>query len=222
MISAQEEEQRRIARELHDETGQSLTSLLVGLRAVQDARSLEEALPRVAELRLITARALDEVRRLAWGLRPLALDELGLVAALEQYAAEYARSWRIAAHVQARGLDTDRLPAPVETALYRIVQEALTNAAKHAGAQNVSIVVQRHAASVQAIVVDDGCGFDAEAALKPDSSRTRLGLHGMRERAILLNRSVTIESAPGEGTTIYAWIPLVEHRDAGHSDPYRG
>jgi PAS domain S-box-containing protein len=222
LISAQEEEQRRIARELHDETGQSLTSLLVGLRALEDSRSLEEARTRVGELRQITARALDEVRRLAWGLRPVALDELGLVAALEQYAAEYARSWGLAVDVEARGLNSDRLPAPVETALYRIVQEALTNSAKHAGAQKVNVVIQRHAASVQVIVVDDGCGFDAEAALKPGGPGTRLGLHGMRERAILLNGSVTIESAPGEGTTVYAWIPLSETHDAGHSGSDRG
>lgn len=222
LISAQEEEQRRIARELHDETGQSLTSLLVGLRALQDARSLEDARTRADELRAITARALSEVRRLAWRLRPVALDELGLVAALEQYAAEYARSWRLAVDVQARGLNSDRLPAPVETALYRIVQEALTNTAKHAGAQNVSIVVQRHAVSVQVIVADDGCGFDVEVALKPGGSRTRLGLHGMRERATLLNGSVTIESTPGEGTTVYAWIPLAEKHDAGYSGPHRG
>jgi two-component system sensor histidine kinase UhpB len=199
-----------------------LTSLLVGLRALQDAPSLEEARARMGELRLITARALDEVRRLAWGVRPVALDELGLVAALEQHAAEYARSWGIAVDVQARGLSSDRLPAPVETALYRIVQEALTNTAKHAGAQTVSIVVQRHAASVQAIVADDGCGFDVEAALKPGGARARLGLHGMRERAILLNGSLTIESTPGEGTTVYAWIPLTEKCDAGYSSPDRG
>ncbi len=175
-----------------------------------------------AKLRVITARALDEVRRLAWGLRPVALDDLGLVAALEQYVAEYAKSWRIAADVQARGLNSDRLPAPVETALYRIVQEALTNTAKHAGARTASIVIQRHPTSVQAIVADDGCGFDAEAALKPGGPRTRLGLHGMRERATLLHGSVTIESTPGEGTTVYAWIPLVEKHRGEHSDPHRG
>jgi PAS domain S-box-containing protein len=222
LISAQEDEQRRIARELHDETGQSLTSLLVGLRAVEDAPSLDQALARVAELRSIAARALDEVRRLAWGLRPVALDELGLVAALEQHAAEYARSWAVGVDVQARGLDGDRLPPPVETALYRIIQESLANAARHAGARKVSVVVQRHAASVQAIVADDGCGFDPQAVGEPDGSRARLGLHGMRERAILLNGSVTVESSPGEGTTVYAWIPLAQRDDGGHSSPGRG
>ena len=222
LISAQEEEQRRIARELHDETGQSVTSLLVGLRALQDIRTLEEARARAGELSRITERILDEVRRLAWGLRPLALDELGLVAALEQYAAEYAKSWGISVSVQARGLDSSRLPSTVETALYRIVQEALTNTAKHAAAQTVSIVIQRHPSSVQAIVADDGCGFDVDAALKGGGTRPRLGLHGMSERAALLNGSVTIESTAGEGTTVYAWVPLAEEHSGQHSRPHRG
>jgi PAS domain S-box-containing protein len=210
VIAAQESEQRRIARELHDETGQSLTSLLVGLRALEDVSSLEEARARSSELRRITSRALDEVRRLAWGLRPSALDELGLVAALEQYASEYSQTQGLAVDVKTRGLDEGRLPAAVETALYRIVQEALTNIAKHAGARAVSIVLQRHRGSVQAIVTDDGCGFDVSAALKGAEGWTHHGLHGMRERAALLNGTVTIESTPGEGTTVYARMPLTE------------
>lgn len=210
VISAQDEEQRRIARELHDETGQSLTSLLVGLRSLHDAPTLEEARARAAELRRITARTIDEVRRLAWGLRPSALDDLGLIAALEQYAAEYAQSRGLAVDVQARGLDSSRLPLPVESALYRIVQEALTNIAKHADARNVSIVIQRHPGWVQTIVADDGSGFDVDTALNTPEGWAHLGLHGMRERAALLNGSVTIESTPGEGTTVYARVPLAE------------
>lgn len=221
VITAQEEEQRRVARELHDETGQSLTSLLVGLRAVEDAPTVEAARARAVELRQITARTLDEVRRFARGLRPSALDELGLVPALEHYATEYAQSHAISVDVQARGLDSSRLPAPVETALYRIVQEALTNAAKHAKPQAVSIVIQRHRSTVQAIVTDDGCGFDVDAALRAPSAWTHLGLHGMRERAALLNGSVAIESTPGEGTSIYAWIPLAGGKDGEDPDPHR-
>jgi len=192
----------------HDETGQLLTSLLVGLRSVQDAGTLQAAQEGAAELRRIATRTLDEVRRLAWGLRPSALDELGLVPALEHYATEYGQSQGITVHVQARGLDRTRLLAPVEITLYRIVQEALTNTAKHAKAESVSIVIQRHPSWVQVIVADDGCGFDVDAALRAPGNWTHLGLHGMRERAALLEGSVTIESAPGEGTTIYARIPL--------------
>jgi PAS domain S-box-containing protein len=222
VISAQEEEQGRIARELHDETGQSLTSLLIGLRALHDAPTLEEAQVRAAELRRLTARTLDEVRRLAWGLRPSALDDLGLVPALEHYAAEYGSSRGVAVDVQSRGLDGARLPSAVETALYRIVQEALTNVARHADARTVNIVIQRQPSWVQAIVADDGAGFDVMAALKAQDSWGHLGLHGMRERAALLNGSVTVESTPGEGTTVYARIPLVEEADGEHTRADRG
>src|SRR5262245_3662814 len=196
VISAQESEQRRIARELHDETGQSLTSLLVGLRVLEDAATLPETRTRAAELRRLTAQTLDEVRRLARGFRPAVLDDLGLVPALEHYATEYGESHGIAMDVQARGLDGERLPPAVETALYRIVQEALTNAAKHAGARTVSVVLQRQPTSVLAIVADDGCGFDVEKTLKAQDSWAHLGLYGMWERAGLLNGSVTIESTP--------------------------
>ncbi len=222
VISAQESEQRRLARELHDETGQSLTSLLVGLRVLEDAAVLEEVRSRAAELRRLTAQTLDEVRRLARGLRPTVLDDLGLVPALEHYAAEYGESHGIAVDVEARSLDGARLPPAVETTLYRIVQEALTNVAKHAGARTVSIVLQRQPTWVQAIVADDGCGFDVDRAMKAEASWTHLGLHGMGERAALLNGSVTIESTPGEGTTVYARLPIAEAQDGTDSSPDRG
>jgi PAS domain S-box-containing protein len=219
VISAQEDEQRRIARELHDATGQSLTSLLVRLRVLEDATTLEDARVDARELRGVTARALDEVRQLARGLRPIALDELGLAAALEQCAADYARARGIRVEVQVRGVEAGRLPAAVETALYRIVQEALTNAAKHADAQTVSIVVRRHGPAVQVIVADDGCGFDVKATLGASGSRAGLGLHGMQERAASLSGSVMIESTPGEGTTVYARIPLTNLGGGSEAPP---
>lgn len=222
LMSAQEAEQRRIARELHDETGQALTSLLVGLRTLEEAASVDDARGRAGELRRITAQTLAEVRRLARGLRPAVLDELGLVPALEHYAAEYSESHGIAVHVQTQGLEGARLPSTVETALYRIVQEALTNIAKHAGAGSVSLVIQRRVSWVQAIVADDGCGFDVDAELKGPESWRRLGLHGMQERAALLNGSLTIESAPGDGTTVYARIPVAEDHDGAHSSAAGG
>jgi signal transduction histidine kinase len=184
---------------------------------LEDAATLEDARGGARELRGVTARALEEVRQLARGLRPIALDELGLAAALEQYAAEYARAQGIRVEVQVRGVEAGRLPAAVETALYRIVQEALTNAAKHAAAQTVSIVVRRHGPAVLAIVADDGCGFDVKATLGTSGSRAGLGLHGMQERAASLGGSVTIESTPGEGTTVYARIPLA-HPGAASDD----
>ncbi len=222
VTAAQEEEQRRLARELHDETGQSLTSLLVGLRTLAEAPSLAAVREQVAELRRVTARTLDEVRRLARGLRPGVLDELGLVPAVDQLATDHTQMRSIAVEVSAVGFGLERLPPAVETALYRIIQEALTNAAKHSGARTANVVLQRRREVVQAIVSDDGCGFDVEGTLRTPAARAHLGLHGMRERAALLDGTVTIESTPGEGTTIYARVPVFGGSDGKDPDPHRG
>jgi PAS domain S-box-containing protein len=222
VISGREEEQRRIARELHDETGQSLTSLLVGLRSLESAPSLESAHEQVAELRRLTARTLDEVHRLARGLRPAVLDELGLLPAVEQLALDYVQTLGFPVDVSAVGFGLKRLPPTVETTVYRVVQEALTNTAKHAGARTASVVLRQRRDVVQAIVADDGCGFDVDTALRAPATWGHLGLHGMRERAALLGGSVTIESTPGEGTTIYVRIPISGGTDDTDSDPPRG
>jgi PAS domain S-box-containing protein len=222
VTAAQEDEQRRLARELHDETGQSLTSLLVGLRTLADAPSLAAVRENVAELRRVTARTLDEVRRLARGLRPGVLDELGLVPAVEQLAVDHSQLHSIAVEVSAVSFGAERVPPAVEAALYRVIQEALTNAAKHSGARTVNVVLQRRREMVQAIVSDDGCGFDVEATLRTPAARAHLGLHGMRERAALLGGTVTIESTPGEGTTIYVRVPVSGGSDGKDSDSYRG
>jgi len=222
VIAAQEEEQRRIARELHDETGQSLTSLLIGLRLLTEAPSLDAARRQAGDLHRIAASTLDEVHRLARGLRPSALDEFGLVEAIEHHAADFGQARGLAVDVRALGFDAARLPPAIETAVYRIVQEALTNVAKHAGARGVSIVLQRRPEAVQAIVADDGCGFDVAAALGAPAAWAHLGLHGMRERAALLHGTVTFESAPGEGTTIYVRIPLPGGGHGTDSSPTGG
>jgi PAS domain S-box-containing protein len=222
VTAAQEEEQRRLARELHDETGQSLTSLLVGLRTLAEAPSLAAVREQVAELRRVAARTLDEVRRLARGLRPGVLDELGLVPAVDQLATDHTQMHSIAVEVSAVGFGIERLPPAVETALYRIIQEALTNAAKHSGARTANVVLQRRREMVQAIVSDDGCGFDVEGTLRTPAARAHLGLHGMRERAALLDGTVTIESTPGEGTTIYVRVPAIGGPDGKDPDPHRG
>jgi PAS domain S-box-containing protein len=222
LITAQEEEQRRLARELHDDTGQSLTSLLVGLRALEDAAGDPALREQAAHLRRVTLRTLDEVRRLARGLRPGALDELGLAAALEHLGAETAQAHGIRVDVGTAALAGRRLPRTVEVALYRIVQEALTNAVKHGAARTVTVVARRPPGAVQAIVADDGCGFDAGAALRAPGAWTHLGLHGMRERAALLGGAVTIESTPGEGTTVYARLPLGEDGHGEDPGPDRG
>jgi PAS domain S-box-containing protein len=208
VMSAQEEERRRIARELHDETGQSLTSLLVGLRLIGDMRTLKKAKAQVNRLRHITVQVLDNLRRLARGLHPSILDDLGLVVALTRYAADYAQSYGITVNVHTEGLDSSRLPSPVETALYRIMQEALTNIVRHAAAKTVGIALTRQPFGVHMVVGDDGCGFDVETTLRTFTTSGHLGLYGMCERAMLLGGSVTIESKRGKGTTISVQIPL--------------
>ena len=221
VLTTQEEERARIARELHDETGQSLASLVVGLSALENARTLRAAKTQAGELRGLASRAVSEVRRLAWGLRPSVLDDLGLVAALERYAAEFTHSRGIRVDVRARNLD-GRLPSPVETALYRLVQEALTNVTKHAEATAVTIALEGRPSCARVTVGDDGRGFDVETTLGRAGASEHFGLLGMRERAALLGGSVTIESAPRNGTTIIVDIPLPETLNGENSDPHRG
>jgi PAS domain S-box-containing protein len=208
IMTAQEEERRRISRELHDEIGQSLTSLLVGLRAAEDEMGQGGISGRVSDLRKITGNTLQEVQRLARGLRPSVLDDFGLEEAVARYAADFTSTYGIQVDVAQDGGIRDRLPPAVETALYRIVQEALTNVGKYANAATVSILLQRNPDQVQLIVEDDGQGFDTQVILQRPVAGAHLGLHGMRERAALLNGSISIESSPGTGTTIYVNIPL--------------
>lgn len=209
VIAAQEDERKRIARELHDSTSQSLTSLVLGLRALGGCDNLE--IQRHAEdLREVAARTLDEVHQLALQLRPSVLDDLGLAAAIERYVADCRRHSGLEIDLAMRGLDGPRLPAEVETALYRIVQESITNVIRHAEARTASIMIERHggiAPGVRLVVEDDGKGFNPETAGRAGQ---RLGLYGMHERAQLLGGSVTLESQPGAGSSVFVMIPLAD------------
>jgi len=203
LIDAQEEERRRIARDLHDGVGQSLTSLMVGLKLLNQLGDNRAIADKTAELRQVAGETLDEVRLLSRQLRPSVLDDLGLAAALERYAAEFPGRYpglTIDLHCDL----PDRLPLPVETTLYRIAQEAMTNAARHSGGQALSVLLTQRAGRVQAIVEDDGRGFDPDAARRNGDS---VGLHSMAERAELLGGSLKIESSGG-GATVYVEIPL--------------
>ncbi|MDO8547923.1 MAG: sensor histidine kinase, partial [Nitrospirales bacterium] len=208
LLEVQEEERRRLARDLHDQTGQSLTSLLIGLRTLEDASTLEATRVQARNLRTITAQALDEVKRLAIGLRPALLDDLGLEAALKRLAKESAKTYGVSVDLHVKGLPNHRLSPPVETGLYRLAQEALTNTGRHAAARNVSVLLTCSESSVKLIVEDDGRGFDVEKALRLPGSSNHLGLLGMRERVALLNGTISVESTPGGGTTIYVQLPL--------------
>jgi len=202
VVGGQELERRRLARELHDETGQALTSILLGLRAVDEAGSGDDVRTAVSDLRELVVATLQDVRRLAVQLRPKALDDFGLVPALGHLAQTFSETSGIAVDLEAQ-LGEERLPSEVETTLYRIVQEALTNVVKHAEAQKVSILLVRRKGSATAVIEDDGRGFDPSAA-----SADSLGLQGIRERAELHDGRLTVESAPGSGTTLVVEVPL--------------
>jgi signal transduction histidine kinase len=202
VIEAQELERARLARELHDETGQALTSILLGLQSIRAAGSDEAAERAEADLRELVVQALQDVRGLAVELRPAALDDFGLVAALERLVETFRERSGLHAEVEAR-LGSDRLPPATETALYRLVQEALTNVVKHAAATSVSIVVSVRDGGVGAVIEDDGQGFAPEA-VRDDA----LGLVGMRERLALLGGTLAVESTQGGGTAIAAYIPV--------------
>jgi signal transduction histidine kinase len=202
-VQAQEAERKRLARELHDETGQALTSILLGLAAVESSKTREEVNAAAGELRGLVVETLQSVRRLAVELRPSALDDFGLEPALRRLGETVREGGTLDVQVEAR-LGAVRLPAEVETAIYRIVQEALTNAVRHAGANHVSVVVTRKATGVQVMIEDDGSGFDPGAP-----STGGLGLLGMGERVELLDGSLAIDTAPGAGTTLIVELPLV-------------
>src|SRR5881275_1084987 len=207
IINAQEQERKRIARELHDETSQVLTSLLISLAILEESITTQEARDRIADTRKLAHQTLRAIRNLSIDLRPSALDDLGLLPALRWYVKEYSQKCGIEVEFHAPGFK-DRLPAEMETALYRIVQESLTNTARHAYAHKVLITMKEDADAVYATIKDDGCGFDVGAIQKSPDHDRGLGLAGMNERAVLLDGSLSIHSGPGRGTTIEVHIPL--------------
>jgi signal transduction histidine kinase len=201
IVAGQEVERSRMARELHDQTGQALTSILLGLRAIEDAKP-DQIRDRVAGLRGLVTEALQDVRRLAVDLRPSTLDDFGVVTAIQRLCSDVAAKSGISIDFHATR-EGDRMPREVESCLYRVVQEALTNVIKHAGAGNVSVLLAPGERDLTLIVEDDGAGFDPATV-----DTARLGLVGMRERVALVDGSLTVESAPGAGTTLRVTVPL--------------
>jgi signal transduction histidine kinase len=217
MIEIQDAERRRVARDLHDEIGQSFTSLLVQLRILEDAPSLDAAKERARDLRTLSAIVYDQIRNLSRGLHPDVLDDLGLAEAVRMIADDFESAHGIAATVRVSGFSKERLDRKVETAAYRIVQESLTNCAKHAQATRVdmSLVLDQRVLTVS--VADNGCGFDADKAMHAPSAAT-FGLRSMRERALLLHGSFTVSSRPGQGTTV---TMQVSAGDQSHAEDSR-
>jgi two-component system sensor histidine kinase UhpB len=210
VIAAQEEERKRVSRELHDDTAQVLFAQLLRVTALKgsdhpDVRRLSE------QLEQMTADALEGVRRLALELRPPALDDLGLPAALADLAQRFGEQLEIPVELDARGL-RGRLPEEVELVLYRVAQEALTNAAKHAAAGRITLDLERTASDVTLAVQDDGRGFDPSLPNRPGGAG--LGLFGMAERVALVGGRFAIWTRPAGGTEVFAFIPLAASEPA--------
>jgi len=208
LVEVQESERRYIARELHDETSQALTALMFGLRLMeQEVDHPENLLAHLAELKRLTDGVLEDLHRLAMDLRPASLDHLGLVAALEQLIKVTSERYQLRVHFKTVGISEEvRLSDEVETALYRIVQEALTNAVRHAKANNVDVILELQDGRSIVIVEDDGVGFETQEITKSG----HLGLLGMQERAQMAGGTLQIESRPGGGTTVVVEVPYVD------------
>ena len=207
ILAAQEQERKRIARELHDETSQVLTSLLISMKILEETISSEVARQQMEETRSLVHQTLRAIRNLSIDLRPSALDDLGLVPALRWYLKEYQQKCKVEVEFSASSFK-ERLPPEIETTIYRIVQEALTNTAKYAQATKVRVSVAEIEEGVRATVSDNGKGFDAQTLLKLPWQERGLGLAGMHERAALLDGALLIDTEPGRGTTIDVTIPL--------------
>lgn len=206
-LTAAEEERKRIARELHDETAQMLAALLIRVRIVRNSPDPEALDALLEDMRREIGESLEGVRRFARGLRPPALDELGLGPAMESHARNLSESVGISIEVDTDSVE-GALSPEAELALYRIVQEALSNVVRHAEATHASVRLARQAGVVTATVEDDGRGFDVAAVMAGE--RRGLGLFGMQERAAYLGGRVEVESRPGHGTRVRAEVPTAE------------
>jgi signal transduction histidine kinase len=208
VIAGQEEERRRLAQELHDQTSQALASLQLGLdRLAAGEDDAAEARRVAGELRGVAEQTLEAVHHLAVELRPSVLDDVGLVAALPRYLREWAEHGNSVFDFVPVGVEGLRLAPAAETAVYRIVQAAVTNISQHAEAQHVSVILQRRGGKLVAVVEDDGRGFDP-ATVRARPLERRLGLAGMEERAALIGATLTVESTPGAGSSVFLEVPL--------------
>jgi PAS domain S-box-containing protein len=218
IVTAQEDERRRISRELHDQMGQHLTAILLLVNSLKLSPQLEtETNSRFEQLEEVAHQISREVDTLAWELRPTVLDDLGLQAALGNYVEKWSKRSGVSVDFHSIGLADRRLPPQIETAIYRIAQEALTNIIKHAQATNVGVILDRRDNQVSVIIEDNGCGFDVEAMLTAPTEERRMGVLGMQERTLLVGGTLNIESTPGVGTTIFVRIPLEQAMNGKNS-----
>jgi len=210
VISAEEEERRKVARELHDGTAQTLTSLLLQLRALQQNSATKGIQQELERMRRLTSDTLVDLRHILHGLYPSALDDFGLAPALERYATEAGKMAKVKVNFFSEDIADRRLPRTVEAAVYRAAQEAVNNAVKHAQAKNIQVFVKQERNGLRVAVSDDGVGFNLTDALQEAATERRLGLAGMRHRMEMLGGSVDIETRAGEGTTVSLHIPKLD------------
>jgi signal transduction histidine kinase len=211
VIQAQEAERRRISGELHDQVGQILTAVKMSLHSLRQKSTAPDILDSIEKSIAVIDEAVDLVRDLSVDLRPLLLDDFGLVVALRWYLDRQARNLGVPAELNTRSLnEEDRFSSEVETACFRIVQEALTNVLKHAHATRVSITLERTGSDLILLITDDGVGFDVSGLRKGAAGTITLGLRGMEERVQAVGGSITIDSAPALGTELCARFPLQE------------
>jgi PAS domain S-box-containing protein len=208
LLHAQEEERRRIARELHDQMGQNLTALNVGLKTLLDGPSRSGLDGRVQHLQELATQTARDLHRVAVELRPAVLDDLGLIKAIRALIETWSTRCRIDVDFEAGQYNAAGVSSEIETILYRIVQEALNNVAKHSGATRVAIVLRRTEQQVQAIIEDNGRGFDARVRSQSPNGTGRLGLLGIQERLGIVGGNFKIESAPKHGATLFVRIPI--------------
>jgi PAS domain S-box-containing protein len=210
LVTSQEVERRRIARDLHDQLGQRLTALRLKIASLKEVSLGSRFAPLVERLQEIGEQLDTEVSFLAWELRPSALDDLGLIDAVGAYVDEWSRHYETPAEFHASGVTNDQFDREAETHLYRITQEALNNISKYAAATEVSVLMEKMGDNIVVIIEDNGRGFDPSAETARTEAGHGLGLTGMRERAALIGGDLEIESAAGKGTTIYIRVPAAK------------
>jgi signal transduction histidine kinase len=209
LITAHEDERRRIARELHDEVSQSLTGLMITITAAEAIRSPEALRARLTAIYSSAERTLEEVRTIIHDLRPTTLDDLGLVSAVRVHARNLLETVGIRLTFEAQGFAQRRLPPAVESTAFRVAQEAITNIARHARADAARVSLRLADGTLVVVVEDNGVGFDPAGVLEQREER-RVGLLGMRERAALVGGTLEIESQPGHGTRVRLVVPVKE------------
>jgi two-component system, chemotaxis family, sensor kinase Cph1 len=206
IVSAQEIERQRISRDLHDHLGQQLTALRLTIASLKDqAQPHAELDAPIEQIQSLTKQIDGDVDFLAWELRPAALDELGMSAMLENFVQEWTKHFNTETEYHCRGLNSIQLQPETEINLYRIAQEALNNIAKHAEASHVDVLLERRGTDAVLVVEDNGKGFNPN---EKNNLKDGLGLISMRERASLVGGTLEIESAPGQGTTIFVRVPI--------------